>query len=200
VLSTIAIGSPATKIRSYSMDIRTLPIPGPVVIVPRKFEDTRGFLAETYNEAAFDAHVAPVRFVQENHSRSTHAGTIRGIHFQVPPHAQGKLVRVVHGAILDVVVDLRAGSPHFGQCATVELSAEDRQQIWIPIGFGHGLCTLEPGTEVVYKLTAPYDPASERGIAWDDPDLAIAWPIGQEPHLSDRDRQHPRLAESPKYF
>ena len=183
------------------MDIRTLQIPGPVVIVPRKFDDTRGFLSETYNEAAFDTSVAPVRFVQENCSRSTRAGTIRGIHFQAPPHAQGKLVRVVRGAIFDVVVDLRAGSPHFGQCAVVELSAEDRQQIWIPIGFGHGLCTLEPNTEIVYKLTAPYNPASERGIAWDDPDLAIAWPIGQgEPHLSDRDRQHPRLAESPKYF
>ena len=183
------------------MEIRTLRIPGPVVIVPRKFDDARGFLSETYNEAVFDASVAPVRFVQENYSRSIHAGTIRGIHFQAPPHAQGKLVRVVRGAILDVVVDLRASSPHFGQCAAVELSAEDRQQIWIPIGFGHGLCTLEPGTEVVYKLTAPYNPASERGIAWDDPDLAIAWPIGPEgPQLSDRDRQHPRLAESPKYF
>jgi dTDP-4-dehydrorhamnose 3,5-epimerase len=183
------------------MDIRTLQVPGPVVIVPKKFDDTRGFLSETYNEAAFDAGVAPVRFVQENFSYSIHAGTIRGIHFQVPPHAQGKLVRVVRGAIFDVVVDLRSGSPHFGQSASVEISAENRKQIWVPIGFGHGLCTLEPDTEVLYKMTAAYHPASERGIAWDDPDLAIAWPLGQqEPHLSDRDRQHPRFAASAKYF
>lgn len=183
------------------MDIRTLQIPGPVVIVPRKFSDDRGFLSETYSEDVFCAKVAPARFVQENHSYSEHAGTIRGIHFQVPPHAQGKLVRVVHGAIFDVVVDLRTDSPAFGRCATAALSAGDWNQLWIPAGFGHGLCTLEPHTEVVYKLTAPYHPASERGIAWDDPDLAIDWPLAQrEPHLSDRDRRHPRLAELPKYF
>lgn len=183
------------------MDIRKLQIPGPVVIVPRKFSDTRGFLSETFSEEAFCANVAPVRFVQENHSYSEHAGTIRGIHFQVPPHAQAKLVRVVRGAVFDVAVDLRAGSQTFGRYAAAELSASNWNQIWIPVGFGHGLCTLDPDTEVVYKLTAPYHPDSERGIAWDDPGLAIAWPLGQrEPHLSDRDRQHPRLAELPTYF
>jgi dTDP-4-dehydrorhamnose 3,5-epimerase len=183
------------------MDIRKLPIPGPVVIVPRKFSDARGFLSETYSEEAFCAQVAPVRFVQENHSYSEHAGTIRGIHFQVPPHAQGKLVRVARGAVFDVAVDLRAGSPSFGRCVGVELSAANWSQLWVPIGFGHGFCTLEPDTEVVYKLTASYHPASERGIAWDDPDLAIAWPLGQrQPLLSDRDRQHPRLSETPRCF
>src|SRR5215510_8155424 len=146
------------------MDIRKLQIPGPVVIVPRKFGDERGFLSETYSDDAFRTNVAKVCFVQENHSYSEHAGTIRGIHFQGPPHAQGKLVRVVRGAIFDVAVDLRSGSPTFGRHTAVELSAANFSQIWIPEGFGHGLCTLEPDTEVVYKLTAPYHPESERGI------------------------------------
>ena len=183
------------------MDIRTLQIPGPLVIVPRKFSDARGFLSETYIEEVFSAKVAPVRFVQENHTYTEQAGTIRGIHFQVPPHAQGKLVRVVRGAIFDVAVDLHAGSPHFGRYAAVALSAAGWDQLWIPEGFGHGFCTLEPDTEVVYKMTARYRPDSERGIAWDDPDLAIAWPLGQRaPVLSDRDRRHPRFADMPKYF
>jgi dTDP-4-dehydrorhamnose 3,5-epimerase len=183
------------------MDLRKLQIPGPMIIAPRKFSDERGFLSETYNEDAFCTHVAPVRFVQENHSYSEHAGTIRGIHFQAPPHAQGKLVRVMRGAVFDVMVDLRSGSPTFGRCVSVELSAANWSQLWVPTGFGHGFCTLEPHTEVVYKLTARYHPESERGIAWDDPDLAIAWPLGQrEPLLSERDRRHPRLADSPRYF
>ena len=183
------------------MEIRTLQIPGPVVIVPGKYSDARGYLSETYSEEAFCAKVAPVHFVQENHSYSEHNGTIRGIHFQMPPHAQARLVRVVRGAVFDVAVDLRAGSPNFGRHTMVELSAANRNQIWIPEGFGHGLCTLEPHTEVIYKMTTPYRSDSERGIAWDDPDLAIAWPLGQrEPTLSDRDRQHPRFAETPKYF
>lgn len=183
------------------MDIRKLQIPGPVVIVPRKFGDARGFLSETFSDDEFCAKVAQARFVQENHSYSEHADTIRGIHFQMPPHEQGKLVRVVRGAIFDVAVDLRSSSPTFGRHATVELSAANWSQVWIPAGFGHGLCTLEPHTEVVYKLTAPYHPESERGIAWNDPGLGIDWPLGQrEPHLSDRDRKHPRLAEAPAHF
>jgi dTDP-4-dehydrorhamnose 3,5-epimerase len=182
------------------MDIRKLQIPGPVVIVPRKFGDARGFLSETFSEDLFCANVAPVRFVQDNHSYSEQANTIRGIHFQVPPHAQGKLVRVVRGAILDVAVDLRAGSPSFGRHVSVELSAANWSQMWIPEGFGHGFCTLEPHTEVIYKLSAPYHPDSERGIAWNDADLAIAWPFGQQPYLSDRDQRHPRFAEFSAYF
>jgi dTDP-4-dehydrorhamnose 3,5-epimerase len=182
------------------MDIRTLQIPGPLVVTPRKFNDPRGFLSETFSEALFQANVAPVRFVQENHSYSEHANTIRGIHFQVPPHAQGKLVRVVRGRIVDVAVDLRRASSNYGRHVAVELSAANWSQIWIPEGFGHGFCTLEPHTEVIYKLTARYHPDSEHGIAWNDPDLAIAWPFQQEPYLSDRDRTHPRLSESPAYF
>jgi dTDP-4-dehydrorhamnose 3,5-epimerase len=182
------------------MDIRTLQIAGPLVITPRKFNDPRGFLSETFNEALFQAKVAPVRFVQENHSYSEHANTVRGIHFQVPPHAQGKLVRVVRGAIVDVAVDLRRNSPSYGRHVTVELSAANWNQIWIPEGFGHGFCTLEPHTEVVYKLTAAYHPDSERGIAWNDPALAIAWPVQGEPYLSDRDRTHPGFSESVVYF
>jgi dTDP-4-dehydrorhamnose 3,5-epimerase len=182
------------------MDIRTLQIPGPIVITPRKFSDPRGFLSETYSEELFRAHVAPVGFVQENHSYSEHANTIRGIHFQVPPYAQGKLVRVVRGAISDVAVDLRRGSSSYGRHVTVELSAENWSQLWIPEGFGHGFCTLEPHTEVIYKLTAPYHPDSERGIAWNDPDLAIGWPFQQEPHLSDRDRTHPHFSDISVYF
>jgi dTDP-4-dehydrorhamnose 3,5-epimerase len=183
------------------MDIRTLQIPGPVVIVPRKFGDARGFFSETYSDATFSAKVAPVRFVQENHAYSERAGTIRGIHFQIPPHAQGKLVRVARGAIFDVVVDLRAASANFGRHAVVELSAANWNQLWVPEGFGHGFCTLEPHTDVIYKVTSPYHPDSDRGIAWDDPGLAIGWPLGnQEPLLSDRDRHHPRLAEAPVYF
>jgi dTDP-4-dehydrorhamnose 3,5-epimerase len=183
------------------MDIRTLQIPGPVVLVPRKFSDARGFLSETYSDAAFSAKVAPVRFVQENHTYSEHAGTIRGIHFQMPPYAQGKLIRVVRGSVFDIAVDLHATSPNFGRHAAVELSAAGWDQLWIPEGFGHGFCTLEPHTEIIYKMTSPYHPDSERGIAWDDPKLAISWPLGQrEPFLSDRDRYHPSLAETPAYF
>ncbi|MCC6889562.1 MAG: dTDP-4-dehydrorhamnose 3,5-epimerase [Hyphomicrobiales bacterium] len=183
------------------MDVRTLPIPGPVVIVPRKFTDARGFLSETFSAQAFCSRVAPVPFVQENHSYSQAAGTIRGIHFQIPPHAQGKLIRVVRGAIFDVALDLRADSPHFGKHVGVELSAANWAQLWVPAGFGHGFCTIAPDTEVLYKLTAPYHPESERGIAWDDPDLAIAWPLAErEPSLSERDRRHPRLAEQTTYF
>lgn len=183
------------------MEIRNLEIPGVVLIVPRKFTDDRGFLSETFNARQFREQVAPVEFVQENHSYSQFSDTVRGIHFQVPPHAQGKLVRAVRGAIFDVIIDLRADSAHFGRHVAAELSAKNWTQLWVPPGFGHAFCTLEPHTEVVYKLTAPYHPDSERGIAWNDPDLAIAWPFGQrEPQLSDRDRQHPRLAESPVYF
>ncbi len=182
------------------MDIRKLDIPGPIVITPRKFSDPRGFLSETYSETLFHANVAAVHFVQENHSYSEHANTIRGIHCQVPPHAQGKLVRVIRGAILDVAVDLRSGSPTYGRHVAVELSAANWSQIWIPEGFGHGFCTLEHGTEVVYKLSGAYRPDSERGIAWNDPDLAIEWPFKQEPYLSDRDRRHPRLAEASIHF
>jgi len=183
------------------MEIRYLEIPGPVVIIPKKFQDERGFLSATFIDEWFSANVAACDFVQDTHTYSVHAGTIRGIHFQIAPDAQAKLVRVVRGAVWDVAVDLRRGSPHFGRHVGVELSAGNWQQLWIPVGFGHGFCTLEPDTEVLYKVGARYVPASERGIIWDDPDLAIDWPIAlQNPTLSERDRQHPRLKDSPAYF
>jgi dTDP-4-dehydrorhamnose 3,5-epimerase len=183
------------------MDIRHFDIVGPLLVRPQRFRDERGFLSETFREETFAAKVTPMRFVQENHVYSAHAGTIRGIHFQVSPKAQGKLVRVTRGAIWDVAVDLREGSPSFGRHLGVELTAESWDQFWVPIGFGHGYCTLEPDTEVIYKLTAPYDAGCERAIAWDDPDLALPWPIGtQPPVLSERDRRNPRFKDLPACF
>jgi len=183
------------------MEMQDLEIPGPVVVVPRKFQDERGFLSETYVDEWFRAHVAPASFVQDNHSYSKLPGTIRGIHFQIPPHAQGKLVRVIRGAIWDVVVDLRQGSPHFGRHLQIELSAANWKQLWIPVGFGHAFCSIEPNSEIIYKATARYDPDSERGIIWDDPDLAIDWPLAaRAPVLSERDQRFPRLKDVPAYF
>jgi len=170
--------------------------PGLVAVTPRKFGDARGFLSETWSRRRFAACGIDVDFVQDNHSHSAPAGTIRGLHFQVPPHHQGKLVRVVRGAVLDVVVDLRRGSPAFGRPVAVELSAENWRQLYVPPGFAHGFCTLLPDTEVVYRMTSYYAPEADRGIAFDDPDLAIEWPV--EPAaavLSDKDRRHPRLRD-----
>lgn len=183
------------------MEIRRLEIPGPVVVVPRKFQDDRGFLSETYVHEWFCTNVAQINFVQENHSYSVDAGTIRGIHFQTPPYAQAKLVRVVRGAVWDVAVDLRKGSPSYGRHVAVELSAANWQQLWIPVGFGHAFCTLEPNSEVVYKISSRYQPDSERGVIWDDPDLAIDWPVeSRAAVLSARDQRLPRLGDLPDVF
>ena len=183
------------------MQFEPLQIPGPLLVRPAKFDDARGFFSETYNARLFREAGLPTHFVQDNHSLSAAVGVVRGLHFQVPPHAQGKLVRVVRGAVLDVAVDLRRGSPSFGQYVAVELSAANWRQLWIPVGFAHGFCTLEPDTEVIYKVTDFYDAASERGLAWDDPDLAIPWPVAPaDAVLSDKDRRQPRLAELPDCF
>ena len=138
--------------------------------------------------------------MQDNHIRSPRRGTLRGLHYQLPPAAQGKLIRVTRGAIFDVAVDIRRGSPTFGQHAAVVLSADNWHQLWIPAGFAHGYCTLEDDTEVQYKVTDFYSPAHERGIAWDDPSLAIAWPVDIEAMLSERDRMLPHLAAQPDIF
>ena len=135
------------------------------------------------------------RFVQDNHSLSRVAGTVRGLHFQRPPSAQGKLVRCVRGAIFDVAVDLRRGSPTYGRTITAELSAENWRQLWIPRGFAHGLCTLTEDTEVLYKVDAPYDAAADSAIRWDDPAIGIDWPLTGVPVLSDKDAMAPLLAE-----
>jgi dTDP-4-dehydrorhamnose 3,5-epimerase len=179
----------------------TFPIHGPVLLTPAKFGDSRGFFSEVYKQRAVVDLIGKVHFVQDNHSLSVQQGTIRGIHFQIPPYAQGKLVRVVRGAIFDVAVDIRRSSPTYGRYISAILSAENWSQLWIPIGFAHGFCTIEPNTEVIYKVTDYYNKSDERGIAWNDPDIAIEWPLNRGAAiLSDQDRIHPGLSENPTYF
>ncbi len=176
------------------LEIRDLELNGPRLLVPPKFDDGRGFFSETYNRRSLAEVGIELEFVQDNHSLSLDAGTVRGLHFQTPPHAQAKLVRVARGAVLDVVLDLRIGSPHFGHHASVVLSAENWHQIFVPVGFAHGFCTLTPNTEVLYKVDQFYAPA-EGGIAWNDPDLGIAWPPFAGTLLSDKDKRLPRLRD-----
>lgn len=167
---------------------------GVILVRTPRHGDDRGWFSETWSRAGFIAAGIDIDFVQDNHSRSEPAGVLRGLHFQRPPYAQAKLVRCVRGAILDVVVDVRAGSPTFGRHHAVELSAESGDQLFVPPCFAHGFVTLQPGTEVIYKVSTPYAPAHEAGLAWDDPDLNIAWPVAAaEAVLTGRDRQWPRL-------
>lgn len=174
------------------MRITSLSIPDVKLIQPQKFGDSRGFFSETYKQSALREAGIDVTFVQDNHSKSGAAGTVRGLHFQLPPHAQTKLVRVTRGRILDVAVDLRKGSPTYGKHVAVELSAENWTQILIPIGFAHGLMTLEPDTEVLYKVCSGYAASHDAGLSWDDPVIGIEWPrLTTEPLLSDKDRKLP---------
>lgn len=168
----------------------------PVILVKtRKFRDSRGWFSETYVDRRWREHGVDADFVQDNHSYSAPAGTIRGIHFQSPPHAQAKLVRCVRGRIMDYAVDLRAGSPTFGEHVSAELSAENADQLFIPVGFGHAFITLEPDCEVVYKVSDYYAPDCDGGIRWDCPDIGIDWPLdGREPSLSPKDGTLPVLA------
>ena len=166
-------------------------LPGVVIIEPTLFADSRGFFMETYKKSEFIAAGLDVAFVQENHSRSLQ-GTLRGLHLQRPPRAQGKLVRVLQGEILDVAVDIRPDSPTFRQWESVALSAENRRSLYIPAGYAHGFCVLSPEAEVVYKTTDEYAPEFEWGVRWDDPALAIPWPIAS-PILSARDSKWPPL-------
>jgi dTDP-4-dehydrorhamnose 3,5-epimerase len=176
-------------------------IPDVKIITPKKFGDRRGFFSETYNRRAAAEAGIRLEFVQDNHSLSADVGTIRGLHFQSAPFAQDKLVRAPRGRILDVAVDLRRSSPTFGRHVAVELSAENWRQLLVPIGFAHGFCTLEPDTEVFYKVTNYYSPAHDHGLAFDDPALGIAWPVdATKAILSDKDRRLPRLADCPLYF
>jgi dTDP-4-dehydrorhamnose 3,5-epimerase len=183
------------------MKIEPLAIADVLLITPPKFGDARGFFSETWNEAKLAAQGFKERFVQDNQSLSTARGTIRGLHCQADPFAQGKLVRVVRGAIWDVAVDVRHGSATFGHHVAATLNVENWAQLWIPPGFLHGFCTLEPDTEVIYKVTGAYDRASERGVIWNDPDLALPWPVeaGQEV-LSDKDQVLPPLKEAGVWF
>jgi len=183
------------------MKIEPLEIPEVLLITPPKFGDSRGFFSETWSAAKLAAQGFDHHFVQDNQSLSTQAGTIRGLHCQVAPSIQGKLVRVIAGAIWDVAVDIRHGSPTFGKFAAATLSAENWQQLWIPGGFLHGFCTLEPNTQVIYKVTADYDRAAERAVIWNDPDLALPWPVTPEAALlSDKDKVLPRLASCEPWF
>ena len=168
-------------------------LPGLVLLAPQVHGDARGFFMETYRADAWTAEGVPADFVQDNHSRSRQ-GTLRGLHFQTHP-GQGKLVRCARGRVLDVVVDLRRGSPAFGEWESFELDDESGHQLFIPVGFGHGFCVLSETADFVYKCTAYYDPATEKGIRFDDPDVGVRWPDGIELLYSDRDRDAPRLAE-----
>ncbi len=168
---------------------------GVKLIEPDVFGDSRGFFMESYNKEKFRLHGIDMEFVQDNHSLSAQKGVLRGLHYQLWPFAQTKLVRVAAGSVLDVVVDIRRGSPTFGQWEGYELSAANKRQLLVPQGFAHGFCTLEDYTEVLYKVDAPYSAAHDRGIAWDDPALGIDWPTAQ-PILSAKDSRHPLLADA----
>lgn len=171
------------------MKVTRTSIPGVLVIEPRVFGDERGFFLESYNQRAFnDAVGHEVIFVQDNHSRSS-KGVLRGLHYQVAPHAQGKLVRVTQGQVFDIAVDLRRGSPAFGQWVAQELSGTDHKQLWIPAGLAHGFLVTSDSADVVYKATAYYEPDAERSLRWDDATLAIPWPdVGSAPTLAAKDR------------
>jgi dTDP-4-dehydrorhamnose 3,5-epimerase len=168
-------------------------LPGVLVIEPQVFTDARGFFLESYNAARFSEAGIDLRFLQDNHSNSTR-GVLRGLHYQ-EPNPQGKLLRVVNGAVFDVAVDIRRGSPHFGRWAGVELSAENRKMIWVPPGFAHGFCVISDRADVLYKCTVLWAAKSEHVILWNDPGIGIAWPVA-DPILSPRDAAGVRLAEA----
>ena len=171
-------------------------IPGVKILIPGRIGDRRGFFSEVYNKRALTEAGIDIKFVQDNHSLSAEKGTVRGLHFQTPPFAQDKLVRVVRGAVFDVAVDLRRGSTTYGRHVSAVLSAEAWNQMLVPAGFAHGFMTLEPDTEVIYKVSGYYAPDHDKGLLWNDPALGIEWPIPEtEAVLSDKDRRQPRLAE-----
>ena len=169
---------------------------GVLVLEPKKFGDHRGFFSETYNKKRMAELGFDKEFVQDNQSLSVETGVVRGLHYQSPPFAQDKLVRVTRGRILDVAVDIRKGSPTYGDHVAVELSAENWRQLLVPVGFAHGFVTLEPNTEVMYKVTAFYAPDHDHGVLWSDPAIGIAWPVTvDDARLSDKDKVQPLLAD-----
>ena len=183
------------------MHVEATAIPAVKIVTPKKFGDERGFFSETYSKAAWDRARLDFVFVQDNHSFSAAVGTLRGLHFQIAPFAQDKLIRVGRGRILDVAVDVRRSSPTFGKYVAVELSVDNWRQLLVPIGFAHAFVTLEPDCEVLYKTTAPYSPEHDRGLAWDDPGIGIEWPLPEGgPTLSDKDKKWPRLMAAPDLF
>ena len=183
------------------MQVIPTEIPDVKVLVPRQFKDHRGFLSEVYSTKLLADAGIRTQFVQDNHSMSVEKGVLRGLHYQVAPMAQDKLIRVVHGSILDIAVDVRRGSPTFGRHVTAVISAENWRQVFVPVGFAHGFVTLEPNTEVLYKVSAFYSPQHERGVRWNDPALGIDWGVGEgQAVLSARDLQHPLLAHAQDLF
>lgn len=181
------------------MKVSSTKLHGVKLINPRVFGDHRGFFMESYSSIMFADHGIHCEFVQDNHSLSAEAGTLRGLHYQLNPKSQSKLLRVVTGAIYDVVVDIRRGSPTFGEWEGFILSSSNKRQLFVPQGFAHGFCTLVPNTEVLYKVDEFYSPQHDRGIAWNDPALGIDWPI-LEPILSEKDAKHPVLAAAQMNF
>ena len=178
------------------LEVRPTGISGLVILATKWHGDERGAFSETYQRERFHKAGIDVAFIQDNQAISKKAGTLRGLHCQLPPAAQSKLVRVTRGAVYDVGVDVRPGSPTFGKWAGVELSAENRLQLFVPAGFLHGYLTLEDDTDVLYKVDAPYTPACERGVVWNDPDIGIEWPsAGGAPVIAPRDAALPRLAD-----
>ena len=179
------------------MQVEKLTVPELVLFTPKKHGDERGFFSETFRADILAAQGVKASFVQDNHVRSAQKGVLRGLHYQTPPHAQGKLVRCARGSILDVAVDIRVGSPTYGRHVAVELSAVNWRQLWVPAGFAHGYVTMEDDCEVIYKTTDYYAPDCDRGIAWDDPALAIDWRIANaDVVLSEKDRRQPLLQDA----
>jgi len=176
------------------MQIDRFDIEGPLLITPARFGDARGFFSETWNEKRLAEAGLEARFVQDNLSYSAQTGTLRGLHYQAPPMAQGKLVQAVTGAVLDVAVDIRQGSPTYGRHVSARLDAETGAQLWVPEGFLHGFITLEPDTRVAYKVTAYYSKPHDGAVAWNDPDLGVDWGC-DAPVLSDKDTAAPRLRD-----
>lgn len=183
------------------MNFEMTAMEGVVKIVPPRYSDQRGYFSEIFKESWFRKEIADIVFLQDNESLSIQAGTIRGLHFQTPPFAQGKLVRCSQGAIFDVVVDIRRKSKSFGHWLGEELTPENGTQLWVPAGFAHGFVTLKDDSVISYKVTAPYSPNHDFGIAWDDPAIGIEWPVQEKDVvLSEKDRNHPKIGDLPFYF
>lgn len=181
------------------MKVIDLKLDGASIIEPIVHGDNRGFFMESYNEQVFKQNGIYHHFIQDNHSLSAETGVLRGLHYQLNPKAQTKLVRVLSGAIYDVIVDIRKNSPSFGQWVGVILSEDNKRQLLVPKGFAHGFCTLVPNTQVLYKVDEYYSPENDRGILWSDPSLGIDWPTSS-PILSDKDKRHPLLKDAEIYF
>ncbi|MEM8625822.1 MAG: dTDP-4-dehydrorhamnose 3,5-epimerase [Pseudomonadota bacterium] len=183
------------------LSVEPLEIPAVRLITPVRHEDDRGFFSEAWNRRAWAEAGLDIDFVQDNHALSREAGTVRGLHFQAPPYQQDKLVRVLRGAILDIALDLRSGSPSYGKHVSVKLSAGDGKLLLVPVGFAHGLVTLEPNTELLYKVSGFFAKSHDFGLLWNDPALGIDWGISEDDAiLSEKDQRQPSLAELPDYF